>query len=77
MEQSTIAVSKTTKSKWESYKNHPNESFEAMFNRILQTVYDEDERLNKDDLKEIKLAMADFENNRFTTNKDVRKELKL
>jgi len=77
MVESTISVSRETKQFWATYKNHPSESMENMFNRILKSVYDEDERLNKQDLADIKLAMKDFEEGRFTSNKDVRKELGL
>jgi len=77
MEQSTIAVSNKSKKEWEQLKNHPQESFESMINRILKYHFDEDERLNAKDLKDIKLAMDDFAKGRFTTNKDIRKELKL
>ena len=77
MEQSTIAVSNESKEEWKQFKNHPQESYESMINRILKSHFDEDERLNVKDLKDIKLAMDDFANGRFTTNKDIRKELKL
>lgn len=74
---SSIQVTPKSKKQWESYKNHPSESMEKMINRILKSAYDEDERLNKEDLADIKLAMKDFEAGRFTSNKDVRKELGL
>lgn len=77
MDQSTIAVSNKSKKEWEQFKNHPQESFESMINRILKDHFDEDERLNAKDLTDIKLAMNDFVKGRFTTNKDIRKELKL
>ena len=73
----SMKVTKKSMQEWTNYKNHPSESMENMINRILKSVYDEDERLNKEDLADIKLAMKDFEQGKFTSNKDVRKELGL
>jgi hypothetical protein len=73
----TMKVTRKSIQEWTNYKNHPSESMENMINRILKSVYDKDEYLNKEDLKDIKLAMNDFEQGRYTSNKDLRKELGL
>lgn len=75
--QTSIKVTKKSRKEWEEYKNHPSESMEGMINRILKSLYDQDERLNAKDLGDIKLAMDDFANGRFTTHEDLRKELKV
>ena len=48
MEQTSIAVSKESKEKWEEFKNHKHESFEAMINRILKSQSVEDAELLTD-----------------------------
>jgi len=75
--QTSIKVTKKSKKEWEANKIHSRESMEDMINRIFAYALEREESLDKDDLKDIKLAMKDFENGRFTTNKDLRKELKL
>ena len=42
MEPTSIQVSKESKKQWATLKNHPNESFEDMFNRLLKAVYEDD-----------------------------------
>lgn len=75
--QTSIKVTKKSRKEWEEYKNHPSETMENMINRILKSLYDQDEHLTEEDLDDIKLAIDDFANGRFTTSKDLRKELKL
>ena len=73
----SIQVSKKSKERWAKIKNHPQESYEDMINRIIQTAYEDGEQLTKKDLKDIAESLKDFENNRFTTNHDLKKELGL
>ncbi|MFQ5476913.1 MAG: hypothetical protein ACE5DT_07785 [Nitrosopumilus sp.] len=77
MEQTSIALSKDLKARLDNHKNHPRESYETTIVRLLEYLYEENERLDRNDLKEIKKAMEDFEKGKFTTNKQLRKELKL
>ncbi len=75
--QTTMKLSKKSRKEWEEYKNHPSETLENMVNRILKSVYTPEESLNAKDLEDIKLAMDDFANGRFTSHEDLKKELKL
>ena len=73
----SIQVSKKSKERWAKIKNHPQESYEDMINRIIHIAYEDGEQLTKKDLKDIAESLKDFENNRFTTNNDLKKELGL
>lgn len=68
MEQTTIAVSKKSKERWEEFKNHKQESFEAMINRILKSQAEEDaELLTSADILEIEQSIKDIKKGKFKT----------
>ncbi len=73
--QTSIKVTKESKEKWTTYKNHPKESMESMINRILKLAYDDEEPLNGKDLKDIQDSLNDFKNNKFKSNKELLAEL--
>ncbi|MEX0861689.1 hypothetical protein [Nitrosopumilus sp.] len=67
-EQTSIAVSKESKEKWEKFKNHKHESFEAMINRILKSQFEEDAELLTDvDILEIEQSIKDIKKGKFKT----------
>lgn len=75
MEQTSIAVSKKSKDQWLKFKNHPNESFEDMINRILKSAIEEDADLLTDkDLLEIEKSMQEIKKGRFITHKQLKKK---
>ena len=68
MEQTSIAVSKKSKKEWELFKNHKQESFEAMINRILKSHAQEDVKLlTKEDISEIEQSVKDIKKGKFKT----------
>ena len=68
MEQTSIAVSKKSKEEWECFKNHKQESFETMINRILKSQAEEDaELLTKGDILEIEQSIKDIKKGKFKT----------
>lgn len=71
----SIQVSKTSKDKWTTFKNHPNESYENMFNRILnQFKEDDDDLLTSQDLIDIEKSLIQIKNGEYTTLDDILKE---
>jgi hypothetical protein len=73
MEQTSIAVSKKSKEQWLKFKNHPNESFEDMINRILKSL-EEDTILTDKDLLEIEKSMQEIKKGKFITHKQLKKK---
>lgn len=74
----SIQVSKESKKAWDSFKNHPQESYENMINRILKSYYEDDsELLTAKDLQDIEKSIKEIKSGKYTTNKDLRKELGL
>ena len=68
MDNTSIAVSKKSKEEWERFKNHKQESFEVMINRILKSQADEDsELLTKEDILEIEQSIRDIKKGKFKT----------
>ena len=68
MEQTSIAVSKESKAKWEEFKNYKQESFEAMINRVLKSQAEEDAELLTDaDILEIEQSIKDIRKGKFKT----------
>lgn len=75
MEQTSIAVSKKSKDQWSKFKNHPNESFEDMINRILKSLVDEDTDLLTDkDFLEIEKSMREIKKGKYITHKELKKK---
>ena len=78
MTSTSITVSKESKKFWESFKNYPEESIESMINRILKSKAAEDaELLTKEDLAEIKQSVLEFEQGKFYTLDEIKKEFGL
>ncbi len=68
MEQTSIAVSKESKKRWEEFKNHKHESFEALINRVLKSQAQEDAELLTDaDILEIEQSIKDIKKDKFKT----------
>jgi len=75
MEQTSIAVSKKSKKKWELLKNHPSESMETMINRILKAKSEEDvDLLTVKDIEEIKASIAEIEKGHFKTQAQMKEK---
>lgn len=71
----SIQVSKDSKEKWSAMKNHPGESFEAMINRMVNTLQEDDsELLSKKDILEIEQSVKDLKKGRYVTNDDLKKK---
>jgi len=78
MDMTSIQVSKKSKKKWDSFKNHPLESYENMINRILKASQEDDSNfLTAKDLRDIEKSIKEIKSGKYTTNKRLRKELKL
>jgi len=74
MEQTSIAVSKKSKDQWLKFKNHPNESFEDMFNRILKSLEEDTDLLTDKDLLAIEKSMQEIKKGKFITHKQLKKK---
>ena len=75
MEQTSIAVSKKSKVQWSKFKNHPNESFEDMINRILKSLVEEDtDLLTEKDFLEIEKSMQEIKKGKYITHKELKKK---
>ena len=73
MEQTSITVSKKSKDQWSKLKNHPNESFENMINRIVKSHADEDAELLTDaDILEIEQSIKDIKKGKSKTLKQIK-----
>lgn len=71
----SIQVSKNSKEMWSTLKNHPSESFEAMINRMVNTLNEDDsELLSKKDILEIEQSINDFKNGKYISNDDLKKK---
>lgn len=71
----SIQVSKDSKEIWSTLKNHPDESFEAMINRMINALNEDDsELLSKKDILEIEQSVNDFKNGKYITNDDLKKK---
>ena len=73
MKQTSIAVSKKSKKEWMKFKNHKQESFEAMINRISKSQAEEDlELFNKQDILDIKKSISEMKHGEFKTLKQMK-----
>ncbi|MBM2819257.1 MAG: hypothetical protein HW410_939 [Nitrosarchaeum sp.] len=71
----TIQISQKSKEKLASLKNHPNESFEDMINRLLAAFVEEDADLLTDkDMRDIEKSIQDIKSGKFMTNKQLKKK---
>ena len=78
MENTSIAVSKASKKKWEQFKNHNRESFEDMFNRILKSQSEEDQMLlTQEDILDIKRSILEIEEGKFKTLEQMKSKYNL
>ncbi len=74
----TIQVSKKSKKQWATLKNHPNESFEDMFNRLINTLYEDDaDLLTEKDILDIEKSIQDIKKGKFMTNAQLKKKYDL
>ena len=68
MEYTSITVSKKSIEEWECFKNHSQESFESMINRILKHYAEENEALlTEEDVSEIELSVKEIKEGKFKT----------
>ena len=74
MDQTSIAVSKKSKDRWSKFKNHPNESFEDMINRILKSFLEDADLLTDKDLLEIEKSLQEIKKGKFITHKELKKK---
>ena len=71
----SIQVSKNSKKIWNALKNHPGESFEAMINRMINILNEDDSKiLSKKDIMEIEQSISDFKNDKYVTNDNLKKK---
>lgn len=73
----SIQVSKTSKDKWIKFKNHPNESYENMFNRILNQFEEDDDLLTPQDLIDIEKSLIQIKNGEYVTHEEMMKKYNL
>lgn len=70
----TIGVSEESKKRWNEFKNHPSESYENMFNRILNQFEEDDDLLSTQDLLDIEKSLLQIKNGQCITNDELLKE---
>ncbi|MGI0056577.1 MAG: DUF7557 family protein [Nitrosarchaeum sp.] len=71
----TIQLSQKSKEKLASLKNHPQESFDDMLNRLIKAVYEEDvDLLTKTDIADIEKSIQDIKSGKFMTNAQLKKK---
>jgi predicted CopG family antitoxin len=71
----TIQISQKSKKKLASLKNHPNESFDDMINRLLVAFVEEDTNLlTQKDIRDIEKSMRDIKSGKFMTNEQLKKK---
>lgn len=74
----TIQVSKKSKKQWATLKNHPSESFEDMFNRLINALYEDDaDLLTEKDILDIEKSIQDIKKGKFMTNAQLKKKYDL
>lgn len=62
-----------SKAKWEEFKNHKQESFEAMINRVLKShVEDDAELLTDADILKIEQSIKNIKKGKFKTPKQMK-----
>ena len=76
MEQSTIKLSKKTKSELKKQMNHPGETYESVISRLLENAQ-QDDFLSPAVIKNIEEGIADIKAGRVYTSEQVRKKLGL
>ena len=71
----SIQVSKRSKEAWRKMKNHPQESFEDMINRVLGILHEDDsELLTEADILEIKRSLQDVRSGGYVTHEKLKKK---
>lgn len=74
----SIQVSKNSKEQWSTMKNHPGESFEAMINRMVNTLNEDDsDLLTTKDILEIEKSIKDIKAGKYITNAQLMKKYNL
>ncbi len=74
----SIQVSKNSKEQWRTMKNHPGESFEAMINRMVNTLNEDDsDLLTTKDILEIEKSIKDIKAGKYITNAQLMKKYNL
>lgn len=74
----SIQVSKNSKEQWSTMKNHPSESFEAMINRMANTLNEDDsDLLTTEDVLEIEKSIKDIKAGKYITNTQLMKKYNL
>ncbi len=71
----TIQLSQKSKEKLASLKNHPQESFDDMLNRLIMAVYEDDvDLLTTTDIADIEKSIQDIKSGKFMTNAQLKKK---
>ena len=71
----TIQVTKKSKKEWAALKIHSQESFEEMFNRLINALHEEDaDLLTEKDLTDIEKSIQDIKKGKFMTNEQLKKK---
>ena len=78
MNGTTVPLSQETKQDLVGLKNHPQETFDKLFQRIV--IYmrnDEEDLLTKEDLADIKKSIEGYEKGKFKTQAQMKKKFGL
>jgi len=70
----TVPLSQQTKQELVSFKNHPSETFEQLFQRILKNLVEDDDLLTKDDLEQIDKSLEQIREGKFKTQKQMKEK---
>ena len=73
----TIQVSKESRDRWKAMKNHPQESYEDMINRMFAILAEDADVLTRRDLSDIEQSLQEIKRGEFVTNEQLIKERNL
>jgi predicted transcriptional regulator len=76
MQTSSLRVNPETKSRLDSLKVHPRESYDRVIDRLIDSYHD-DEPLTEEEIEGIEEALQDLKEGRFYTHEQVKKKLGL
>jgi len=71
----TIEISEETKSKLDSLKDYPKESYEKVIEKLLDIVAEEDMELSEETKKEIEEARKEFRAGKSVSFEEVKKKI--
>ena len=77
--QTTIKVRKETKAELDTFREHPNESYDQVLRKVMFVALrsDDDPRLSQETVRRIKKARKEIAQGKYLTNDELKKRLGL